>query len=120
MNISTVMSELLFECYGIPSVSYCVDGLLSYHRNNRDKHDGLLVNIGNYTTHIIPVLDGCADPASSRRIRMGGLHLSKFLWRWLQLRFPQHLNAITLSRAEVTSTFNWILYLGWIRCLTSL
>lgn len=95
-----LMSELLFECYGIPSVTYCVDGLLSYHRNNHDKHDGLLVNIGNYTTHIIPILNGCADPGSSRRIRMGGLHLTKFLWRWLQLRFPQHLNAITLSRAE--------------------
>ncbi|XP_068203337.1 actin-related protein 5 [Palaemon carinicauda] len=95
-----LMSELLFECYGIPSVTYCVDGLLSYHRNNLKNPNGLLINIGNYTTHITPILEGYADFMNSRRIRMGGLHLTKFLWRWLQLRFPQHLNAITLSRAE--------------------
>ncbi|XP_047489285.1 actin-related protein 5-like [Penaeus chinensis] len=95
-----LMSELLFECYGVPSISYCVDGLLSYHRNNLNRPDGLLVNIGNYTTHVTPVLDGFADAMNTRRIRMGGLHLTKFLWRWLQLRFPQHLNAVTLSRAE--------------------
>lgn len=97
----TVMSELLFECYGVQSVSYCVDGLLSYHHNNPTTQDGLLVNIGNCTTHVIPILNGFADPGSSRRIRIGGSHLTRFLWRWLQLRFPQHLNAITLSRAEV-------------------
>lgn len=97
------MSELLFECYGVPSISYCVDGMLSYHRNNLNRPDGLLVNIGNYTTHVTPVLDGFADAMNTRRIRMGGLHLTKFLWRWLQLRFPQHLNAVTLSRAEVNT-----------------
>lgn len=97
----TVMSELLFECYGVESVSYCVDGLLSYHHNHPKTRDGLLVNIGHCTTHIVPILDGMADPANSRRIRIGGQHLTRFLWRWLQLRFPQHLNAITLSRAEV-------------------
>lgn len=101
MFFFTVMSELLFECYGVPSVSYCVDGLLSYHYNNSSRPDGLLVNIGNCTTHVIPILNGFADPAHSRRIRMGGSHLTRFLWRWLQLRFPHHLNAITLSRAEV-------------------
>lgn len=95
-----LMSELLFECYGVQSVSYCVDGLLSYHHNNPTSQDGLLVNIGNCTTHVIPILNGFADPGSSRRIRIGGSHLIRFLWRWLQLRFPQHLNAITLSRAE--------------------
>ncbi|KAK3866878.1 hypothetical protein Pcinc_027620 [Petrolisthes cinctipes] len=95
-----LMSELLFECYGVESVSYCVDGLLSYHRNNPNTQDGLLINVGHYTTHVVPILDGIADPANSRRTRMGGQHLTRFLWRWLQLRFPQHLNAITLSRAE--------------------
>ncbi|MPC17423.1 Actin-related protein 5 [Portunus trituberculatus] len=95
-----LMSELLFECYGVPTVSYCVDGLLSYHHNNPSRPDGLLVNIGNCTTHVIPILNGFAEPAHSRRIRMGGSHLTRFLWRWLQLRFPHHLNAITLSRAE--------------------
>ncbi|CAL4084260.1 unnamed protein product, partial [Meganyctiphanes norvegica] len=95
-----LMSELLFECYGVPSISYCVDGLLSFHYNNLTQKDGLVINMGNCTTHVMPVLDGIADAANTRRIRMGGQHLSRFLWRWLQLRFPQHLNAITISRAE--------------------
>ncbi|XP_076054640.1 actin-related protein 5 isoform X2 [Oratosquilla oratoria] len=95
-----LMSELLFECYGISNLTYCIDGLLSYHLNCPTTPDGLLINIGNCTTHVAPILDGCVDSVNCRRIRIGGLHLTRFLWRWMQLKYPQHLNAITLSRAE--------------------
>ena len=94
------MSELLFECYGVPKVSYCVDGLLSYHKNRKEK-EGLVINIGQCTTHIMPIIDRLVDVKNCRRIRVGGQNVSKFLWRWLQLKYPQHLNAITCSRAEV-------------------
>lgn len=99
------MSELLFECYGVPKLSYCIDSLLSFHHNNSKAKNGLIISIGNCTTHIIPVLDNFVLLANCRRIRLGGQHLVKFLWRLLQLKYPQHLNAITLSRTEVCKNY---------------
>ena len=99
------MSELLFECYGVRSITYCVDGLLSFHHNNPVNKSGLIINVGNCTTHIMPVFNGFVNTPNCRRIRLGGGHLTKFLWRWLQLRYPQHLNAITISRSEVSSLY---------------
>ncbi|MCL4112964.1 UNVERIFIED_CONTAM: hypothetical protein GTU68_038359, partial [Idotea baltica] len=93
------MSELLFECYGVPKVSYCTDGLLSFQRNSKERN-GLIISIGNCTIHVIPVIDDFVVTEKCRRIRIGGQHLVRYLWRFLQLRYPQHLNAITLSRAE--------------------
>ena len=29
----SLVSELLFECYHVPALSYCVDSLLSFHYN---------------------------------------------------------------------------------------
>lgn len=105
-----LMSELLFECYNIPTVAYCVDGLASYYNNQESStdpalvspilNDGLLLHVGHHTTHVIPVLDGQADAGRSRRIRIGGHSLARFLCRWLQLKYSHHASNITLSRAE--------------------
>ncbi|XP_015186503.1 PREDICTED: actin-related protein 5 [Polistes dominula] len=94
-----LMAELLFECYNVPSIAYGVDCLLSYQHNNCPS-DGLIVSIGYHTTHIIPVLDGKADPVNARRINIGGYHITSYMHRLLQLKYPVHVNAITLSRAE--------------------
>ncbi|XP_051153906.1 actin-related protein 5 [Leptopilina boulardi] len=94
-----LMAELLFECYNIPSLSYGVDCLFSYHHNNCSS-DGLIVSIGYHTTHIIPILDGKIDAINSRRINVGGYHLTSYMHRLLQLKYPVHVNAITPSRAE--------------------
>lgn len=65
------MSELLFECYGIPSVAYGVDALFSAHHNfgceGRELVDGLIISSGHQTTHILPVLDGKLDSAHCKR-----------------------------------------------------
>lgn len=94
------MAELLFECYNVPSIAYGVDCLFSYQHNNCPP-DGLIVSIGYHTTQIIPILDGKADPANSRRINIGGYHITSYMHRLLQLKYPVHVNAITPSRAEV-------------------
>ncbi|XP_012263485.1 actin-related protein 5 [Athalia rosae] len=94
-----LMAELLFECYSVPAISYGVDCLFSYHHNNCPPN-GLIVNIGYHTSHIIPVLDGLVDPANSRRINIGGYHIISYMHRLLQLKYPVHVNAITPSRAE--------------------
>ena len=65
------MSELLFECYGIPSVAYGVDALFSAHHNfsreGQGLTDALIVSSGHQTTHILPVLDGKLDSAHCKR-----------------------------------------------------
>ena len=65
------MTELLFECYGVPSVAYGVDALFSaYHYftgEGRDLVDALIVSSGHQTTHILPVLHGKLDSEHCKR-----------------------------------------------------
>lgn len=93
------MSELLFECYGVPSVAYGVDGLFSYKFSNNAK-DGLIINCGYNTTHVIPVLGHKIIGEKARRISIGGAHMINYLHRLLQLKYPVHVNSITISRIE--------------------
>ncbi|GJQ83179.1 Arp5 [Trypoxylus dichotomus] len=96
-----LMSELLFECYTVPGVSYGIDSLYSYNYSDKPpEEDVLIVSLGYHTIHIIPVLDGEIIFENSRRINTGGFHVVSFLHRMLQLKYPAHTNAITLSRAE--------------------
>ncbi|KAK3910942.1 Actin-related protein 5 [Frankliniella fusca] len=98
------MSELLFECYGVPGISYGVDALFSYHckeeGNLQRSQSGIIINLGYHTIHIIPIIDGVVDVAHARRINIGGFDVTSYMHRLLQLKYPVHCNAITLSRAE--------------------
>ncbi|XP_069682790.1 actin-related protein 5 isoform X1 [Periplaneta americana] len=95
-----LMSELLFECYRVPSVCYGVDGLFSFRHNHPNSSAGLIINFGYHTTHILPVINNQVDPTRSRRINVGGIHIINYLHRLLQLKYPAHFAAITPSRAE--------------------
>ena len=50
-----VMSEILFELYGVPSAAYGVDSLFSYRFNGGST--GLVVSAANMSTHLIPVVN---------------------------------------------------------------
>lgn len=96
-----VMSELLFECYGVPSVCYGIDSLFAYHHfQTKPECDALIVSFGYHTIHVIPVLNNETIFANTRRLNIGGYHVTSFLYRILQLKYPAHTTAITLSRAE--------------------
>ncbi|KAJ7331949.1 hypothetical protein JRQ81_014129 [Phrynocephalus forsythii] len=97
-----MMSELLFECYQVPKVSYGVDSLYSFYHNKRQGWpcSGLIVSSGYQCTHILPVLDGRLDARNCKRINLGGCQASMYLQRLLQLKYPGHFAAITLSRVE--------------------
>ncbi|XP_053610708.1 actin-related protein 5 isoform X1 [Plodia interpunctella] len=94
-----LMSELLFEGYGVPAVSYGVDSLFSMYRNDIGD-TALIVNCGYHTIHIIPVLRGNVIAEHARRINLGGSEMVSYLHKLLQLKYPVHVNAITMSRAE--------------------
>lgn len=96
-----VMSELLFECYNVPSICYGVDSLFAYHYSQPEPCcDALIVSFGYHTIHVIPLLNGQTVFANTRRLNIGGYHVTSFLYRILQLKYPAHSAAITLSRAE--------------------
>lgn len=97
------MSELMFECYSVPSIHYFTDGMASWYSsegNNKDVNCGIIITIGYQTSHISPVIQGRTDLPNVRRIALGGYHLDFFMQRLLQLKYPVHAPSISLSRAE--------------------
>lgn len=97
------MSELLFECYNVPSVCYGIDSLFSFQQNNIGEN-GLILSFGYHTTHVIPILNGRVIVDKVRRINLGGFHMINYMHRLLQLKYPVHATAISLSRIE------WLLH----------
>ncbi|XP_047627059.1 actin-related protein 5 isoform X2 [Phacochoerus africanus] len=97
-----MMSELLFECYGIPKVAYGIDSLFSFYHNTPKNliSSGLIISSGYQCTHILPILEGRLDAKNCKRINLGGSQAAGYLQRLLQLKYPGHLAAITLSRME--------------------
>ncbi|CAH6776872.1 Actr5 [Phodopus roborovskii] len=97
-----MMSELLFECYRIPKVAYGIDSLFSFYHNmpKNALSSGLIISSGYQCTHILPILEGRLDAKNCKRINLGGSQAAGYLQRLLQLKYPGHLAAITLSRME--------------------
>jgi len=93
-------SQLLFELYGVPSVAFGIDCLFSLKANVPEVENALIVSLNHQTIHVLPVIDGIPHINKGRRLNLGGAQLSYFLQKSLQLKYPNHVNNITLSRAE--------------------
>uniref|UniRef100_UPI0037E9769A actin-related protein 5 n=1 Tax=Semicossyphus pulcher TaxID=241346 RepID=UPI0037E9769A len=105
LHCRQMMSELLFECYRVPYVSYGVDGLYSFYHNNAQRnlqppHTGIVLSSGYHCSHILPVINGRFDAVNCKRVNVAGSQAASYLQRLLQLKYPGHLAAITLSRVE--------------------
>uniref|UniRef100_A0A3B4ZAW6 Actin-related protein 5 n=1 Tax=Stegastes partitus TaxID=144197 RepID=A0A3B4ZAW6_9TELE len=105
LHCRQMMSELLFECYRVPYVSYGVDGLYSFNHNNSQRglqlpHSGIILSSGYHSSHILPVVNGRLDAVNCKRVNVAGSQAASYLQRLLQLKYPGHLAAITLSRME--------------------
>lgn len=105
LHCRQMMSELLFECYHVPYVSYGVDSLYSFYYNNAQRkmqppHTGIVLSSGYHCSHILPVINGRLDAANCKRVNVAGSQSASYLQRLLQLKYPGHLAAITLSRVE--------------------
>ncbi|KAG9454653.1 hypothetical protein H6P81_007557 [Aristolochia fimbriata] len=97
------MAELLFETYGVPSVAFGVDAAFSYKHNQLlgvcDK-DGLVVNAGFNTSHVIPVVNGEPVIEACCRTNVGGFHVTDYLKQLLSLKYPMHLASLTWEKVE--------------------
>lgn len=107
------MSELMFECYCVPSLTYYTDALSSWYacqpQPTTSLESGVVVSIGYQTMHIVPVINGVVDQENIRRVNIGGYHLDYFMQKLLQLKYPIHSSAISLSRSEeIVHNHTWV------------
>ncbi|KAK0643566.1 actin-like ATPase domain-containing protein [Cercophora newfieldiana] len=93
------MTEIIFECYGAPGLTYGIDSLFSYHHNKGKT--GLVVSSSYSATHLIPVYNSKAMLAQATRLNWGGWHMAEYLLKLIKLKyhngFPGKLNS---SQAE--------------------
>ncbi|KAJ2709258.1 Nuclear actin-protein involved in chromatin remodeling [Coemansia spiralis] len=83
------MSELLFECYNVPSVVYGIDSVWSYYKNMGSfATDGLIVASGAAASHVIPIYDARAHTEHCKRINLGGAAMGDYMLKQLQLKYP--------------------------------
>ncbi|KAF7559073.1 hypothetical protein G7046_g5083 [Stylonectria norvegica] len=92
------MTEIIFECYGAPSLAYGIDSLFSY-RHNKGK-TGLVVSSSYTSTHVIPVLNSKAMLAQAIRLNWGGYHNAEYLLKLIRLKYPAFTGKMNVSQAE--------------------
>lgn len=71
-----------------------------YHKTKNLISSGLIISSAYQCTHILPILEGRLDAKICKGINLGGSQAAGYLQRLLQLKYPGHLAAITLSRME--------------------
>ncbi|KAG6275387.1 hypothetical protein E4U48_002141 [Claviceps purpurea] len=92
------MTEIIFECYGAPSVAYGIDSLFSYRHNKGNT--GLVVSSSSTSTHIIPVYNAKAMLGQAVRLNWGGYHNAEYLLKLLRLKYPTFPGKLNASQAE--------------------
>jgi actin-related protein 5 len=80
------MSEILFECYGAPSVAFGIDSLFSYKYNGG--RNGLVVSSSYTSTHIIPVVNSKPLLAHATRLNWGRFQSAEYLQKLIRLKYP--------------------------------
>lgn len=80
------MAELCLETYQVPELNMSVQGIMSLFATGRTT--GLVVEIGDGVTQIVPVYEGYADKTAIRRSDFGGQEVSMTLQRMLCENYP--------------------------------
>jgi actin-related protein 5 len=92
------MSEILFECYGAPSVAYGVDSLFSYSYNGG--RTGLVMDSSYTSTHVIPVVNSKPLLSQATRLNWGRFQSAQYLLKLLKLKYPTFPGKISDNQAE--------------------
>ena len=93
------MTELLFECYSAPSLTYGIDALFSYTYNKGKT--GLIVSSSHSSTQLIPVINGRAHMSSVSRLNWGGLQGAEYMLKLMKLKYPTFPGRFTDHQAQV-------------------
>ncbi|KAH7328119.1 putative chromatin remodeling complex subunit [Stachybotrys elegans] len=92
------MTEIIFECYGAPSLAYGIDSLFSYRHNKGTT--GLVMSSSYTSTHIIPVYNSKALLSQAARLNWGGYHGAEYLLKLIRLKYPAFTGKLNVSQAE--------------------
>ncbi|KAI0693655.1 hypothetical protein BC835DRAFT_1275708 [Cytidiella melzeri] len=109
LHSRSLTSELLFELYSVPSVTYCVDSIMSFYHNNIPSpatpfsSDGIVVSFNTASTSVIPILDGKGLLSHAKRIPWGATQASEYLLKLIQLKYP------TFPTRTTTAHTSWLL-----------
>ncbi|KAF7311013.1 hypothetical protein HMN09_00644700 [Mycena chlorophos] len=87
MYSRSMTSELLFEQYRAPSVTYCVDSVMSFYQNHGPNNDGLVLSFNTASTSVIPVLAGKGILSHAKRIPWGASQSADYLLKLVQLKY---------------------------------
>ncbi|KAH8981543.1 chromatin remodeling complex subunit [Lactarius akahatsu] len=111
LHSRALTSELMFELYSVPSLTYAVDAVMSFYFNNRPTSSsasptssGLVISFNTASTSIIPILDGKGIMSQAKRIQWGSQQASEYLLKLIQLKYP------TFSTRVTTAHTNWMLH----------
>ncbi|KAF9364568.1 Nuclear actin-protein involved in chromatin remodeling [Mortierella sp. NVP85] len=97
----SLMSELLFEAYQVPSVTYGIDSLFSLYANGPERsRDGIVVSAGHQFSHVIPVLDGKVHLEHVKRISYGGEPASEYMLKLMQMKYPTSPMKMSTAQSE--------------------
>ncbi|KAI1317777.1 Nuclear actin-protein involved in chromatin remodeling [Mortierella claussenii] len=96
-----LMSELLFESYQAPSLTYGIDSLFSMYANGPGRsNNGIVVSAGHHFSHIIPVSEGRVHLQHAKRISYGGVAASEYMLKLMQMKYPTFPLKMTTAQSE--------------------
>ncbi|EFX02970.1 chromatin remodeling complex subunit [Grosmannia clavigera kw1407] len=104
------MTEIIFECYGAPSLAYGIDSLFSYSHNKGST--GLVVSSSYSATHVIPVYNSKAILSQAIRLNWGGSHAAEYMLKLIRLKYRDYLSSnlkLNPSQSE-----NWLKEFGYV------
>ncbi|KAN0138657.1 hypothetical protein V8E53_003645 [Lactarius tabidus] len=111
LHSRALTSELMFELYSVPSLTYAVDSVMSFYLNNRPTSpstsftsSGLAISFNTASTSVIPILDGKGIMSQAKRIQWGSHQASEYLLKLVQLKYPTFLTRMTTAHS------NWMLH----------
>ncbi|KIP05326.1 hypothetical protein PHLGIDRAFT_74446 [Phlebiopsis gigantea 11061_1 CR5-6] len=109
LHSRSLTSELLFELYSVPSLTYCVDAVMSFYHNHLPTppvpftSDGIVVSFNTASTSVIPILHGKGLMSHAKRIPWGATQANDYLLKLIQLKYP------TFPTRVMPQQTNWVL-----------
>ena len=96
------LTELMFELYGVPSLTYGIDMMFSYYYNNYENVKNktglgncLIISSINQVTHILPIIENKIDIKNTKRISIGSENAKDLLMKSLQLKYADIKQKLT-------------------------
>ncbi|GAA5899816.1 hypothetical protein JCM6882_005442 [Rhodosporidiobolus microsporus] len=97
----SLMTELLFESYSAPSISYAIDPLMALYSVSPSPAaaDALVISSSTASTSVIPVLGGKSVLGSAKKIGWGGAQAADYMLKLMQLKYPAFPGRLTSYQA---------------------